>query len=77
MTPHEVDQDVLARIPATNYRPPQMNDHEYAEMYKAVCRGMKAFKEGKPPALEIPLSDIPKILEDLRAQQQGQAKEQE
>ena len=72
MTPHEVDCDVLARIPATNYRPPQMSDHEYAEMYKAVCRAMKAFKEGKPPALKIPLSDIPKMLENLRAQQQEQ-----
>lgn len=67
MTPQEVTNDVLARMPQQN-RLPELTDHENAEMYKAVCRAVRDHRAGKPPAMRIPLSDIPKIIEDLRAQ---------
>ena len=67
MTPHEVDSDVLARMPQQS-RLPELTDHENAEMYKKVSKAMRDYKAGIPPAMRVPLSDIPKILEDLRAQ---------
>lgn len=77
MTLHEVDSDVIARMPQQN-RLPELSDHENAEMYKKVCKAMRDRKAGKPPAMRVPLSDIPKILEDLRGQlrEQEQAEEQ-
>ena len=66
MTPQEVTNDVLARMPQQN-RLPELTDHENAEMHKKVCQGMRDLKSGNPPAMRVPLSDIPKILEDLRA----------
>ena len=77
MTPQEVTNDVLARMPQQN-RLPELTDHENAEMYKKVCKAMREFKSGKPPAKRVPLSDIPKILENLRAQlrEQEQAEQQ-
>lgn len=76
MTPQEVTNDVLARMPQQN-RLPELTDHENAEMYKKVCQAMRDRKAGKPPAKRVPLSDIPKILEDLRTQlrEQEQAEE--
>ena len=82
MTPQEVTNDVLARMPQRN-RLPELTDHENAEMYKKASRAMRDYKAGKPPAMKIPLSDIPKILEDLRAQlrqeeqERGQGQEQQ
>ena len=67
MTPQEVTNDVLARMPKQN-RLPELTDHENAEMYKAVCRAVKNRQEGKPPAKRITKSSIPKFIEDLRAQ---------
>ena len=67
MTIHEVDCDVIARMPPQN-RLPVLNDHENAEMYKKVCKAVQDRKNGKPPAKRVPIGDIPKILEDLRTQ---------
>ena len=67
MTLHEVDCDVLSRMPQQN-RLPVLTDHENAELYKSVNRAVRDFKAGKPPAMSVPVSDIPKILADLRAQ---------
>ena len=69
MTPQEVTNDVLARMPS-GCRLPELTDHENAEMYKAVSRAVRARQMGKPPAKRIPKSDIPKILSDLRAKLQ-------
>ena len=78
MTPQEVTNDVLARMPQQN-RLPELTDHENAEMYKKVCRAVRNRRAGKPPAMRVPISDIPKIIEDLRAQlrEQEQAEEQD
>ena len=78
MTPHEVTSDVISRMPP-GARLPELTDHENAEMYKKVSRAIRDYKAGKPPAMSVPLSDIPKILEGLRAQlrEQEQAKEQD
>ena len=67
MTIHEVDCDVIATMPPQN-RLPVLTDHENAEMYKKVCKAVRDHKAGKPPAKRVPIRDIPKILEDLRAQ---------
>ena len=66
MTPQEVTNDVLARMPKQN-RLPELTEHENAEMYKKVRQAMRDHKAGKPPAKRVPLNDIPKILEDLKA----------
>lgn len=78
MTPHEVTSDVISQMPQGS-RLPELTDHENAEMYKKVSRAMRDYKAGKPSAMRVPLSDIPKILEGLRAQlrEQEQAKEQD
>ena len=67
MTIHEVDCDVIASMPPQN-RLPVLTDHENAEMYKKVCKAVRDYKAGKPPAKRVPIGDIPKILEDLREQ---------
>ena len=74
MTPQEVTNDVLARMPKQN-RLPELTDHENAEMYKAVCRAVNAREQGRPPAKRVARSDIPKILEDLREQIRDQGQE--
>ena len=74
MTPQEVTNDVLARMPQQN-RLPELTDHENAEMYKKVCRAVQARLDGKPPAMRIAKSDIPRILSDLRAQLKEQERE--
>ena len=74
MTPQEVTNDVLARMPQQN-RLPELTDHENAEMYKKVCRAVQSRLDGKPPAKRIAKSDIPRILSDLRAQLQKQEQE--
>ena len=76
MTLQEVDSDVLAQMPS-GCRLPELTDHENAEMYKAVCRAVKAHKDGKPPALRFNLRDVPRMLEDLRARLQEQESERE
>ena len=76
MTLHEVDCDVLERMPQQN-RLPALTDHENAEMYKLVNQAVREFKSGKPPAMRVPLRDIPKILEDLRAQLKEQENNEE
>ena len=77
MTPQEVTNDVLARMPSGCLLP-ELTDHENVEMYKKVCRAVRDHRAGKPPAMRVPLSDIPKIIEDLRAKirEQEQAEEQ-
>lgn len=76
MTLHEVDCDVLERMPQQN-RLPGLTDHENAEMYKLVNQAVREFRSGKPPAMRVPLKDIPKILEDLRAQLKEQENNEE
>ena len=76
MTLHEVDSDVIARMPQQN-RLPELTDHENAEMYKKVCRAVQARLDGKPPAKRIAKSDIPRILSDLREQLKKQEQAQE
>ena len=75
MTLHEVDSDVIARMPQQN-RLPELTDHENAEMYKAVCRAVKNRQEGKPPAKRIAKNSIPKFIEDLRAQLREEGQQQ-
>ena len=78
MTPHEVTSDVISRMPPGACLP-GLTDHENAEMYKKVSRAIRDHKAGKAPAMRVPLSDIPKIMEGLRAKlrEQEQAGEQD
>ena len=46
MTPQEVTNDVLARMPQQS-RLPELTDHENAEMYKKVCRAVRNYRRGK------------------------------
>ena len=75
MTLHEVDCDVLARMPQQN-RLPVLTDHENAELYKLVNQAVREFRSGNPPAMRVPIKDIPKILEGLRAQLKEQEKDE-
>ena len=76
MTPYEVTNDVISRMPP-GARLPELTDHENAEMYKAVCRAVKAHREGKPPALRINLRDVPQMQEDLRTRLREQESDRE
>ena len=46
MTPQEVTNDVLARMPQQN-RLPELTDHENAEMYKKASRAMRDYRRSK------------------------------
>ena len=46
MTLHEVDSDVIARMPPQS-RLPELTDHENAEMYKKVCKAMRNYRRGQ------------------------------
>ena len=76
MTLHEIDSIVLERMPAVS-RLPGLTDHENAETYRMVSKAMRDFKAGKPPAMRVAVRDIPKILEDLRAQLKEQEPSEE
>lgn len=71
MTPYEVNCDVLTQMPPQS-RLPELSDYENAEMYKKVCQAVRDHQAGKPPAMRVPLSDIPRMLAELRAQLQAE-----
>ena len=60
MTPQEVTNDVLARMPKQN-RLPELTDHENAEMYKKVRQAMRDHKAGKPLPSGFLLTTFPRF----------------